>query len=552
MRIVRRAAAAAFVTPALLAGSIALVPAPALAACAKPAAPAVKATWGSSGGPVLTARKASKGAAATGLAWTVSAFDGSSETWGPFAAWKRVAANATVRYQPPLDAAHARVSFVAVARNQCGSSAQARITVPVRPASELPLQPTIATALPLTLGKVPFAALGDGAEELPVGITTSTPAVCKPDAGQRVIALLAAGECVLRVSGRTASLALPQPDATLRLAILPPAKPLPVAAQDRPDDLSGFQVHVVYVVPKDAVSHDYQASGHIDTWVAIAQQWLQQRLGRTLRFDTHQGRLDVTVMPSTHTVAQLAAQDESGRGPLQMLAAEYRTANGGGWAGKSLLFIVDGQLSTQYCGLGEVGDDLALVTPVGEGCWTDDADYLGTGFGVNWISSTIVHEVFHNFGVRHSCLDNTDLMLGEGCPSGVPQGIVSIDAAGTQYRGGAAAGVDVLALRVWADGSGTRHPALPGVCFVGQVCTLERTWWSSGEQVLEVQQWVGGAWVTRASFTSRPDPSGPGPFTYDATITPTATGSLTLRYRLVPSATWMEFVGEPFTVAVPY
>ena len=110
----------------------------------------MKATWGSSGGPVLTARKASKGAAPTSLAWTVSAFDGNSETWGPFAAWKRVAANATVRYQPPLDAAHARVSFVAVARNTCGSSAQARITVPVRPASELPLQPTIATATPAT------------------------------------------------------------------------------------------------------------------------------------------------------------------------------------------------------------------------------------------------------------------------------------------------------------------------------------------------------------------------------------------------------------------
>jgi hypothetical protein len=73
------------------------------------------------------------------------------------------------------------------------------------------------------------------------------------------------------------------------------AAALPRATADRPDDISGLQVHMIYAVAADAVDHGYDTDGSIQNAVDIFQQWLAgQTGGRVLRMDTYQGSVDVT------------------------------------------------------------------------------------------------------------------------------------------------------------------------------------------------------------------------------------------------------------------
>jgi hypothetical protein len=64
---------------------------------------------------------------------------------------------------------------------------------------------------------------------------------------------------------------------------------------DLPDDVPGFQVHVMYVLPSDGTDERLDVTGAIRTSVAAIQTWLQRETnGQRLRLDTYQGRLDVT------------------------------------------------------------------------------------------------------------------------------------------------------------------------------------------------------------------------------------------------------------------
>jgi hypothetical protein len=67
------------------------------------------------------------------------------------------------------------------------------------------------------------------------------------------------------------------------------------ATEDRPDDLSGYQVHVMYILPSDGTDEELDINGAIARSVAAAQKWfVGQSNGRQLRLDTYQGVLDIT------------------------------------------------------------------------------------------------------------------------------------------------------------------------------------------------------------------------------------------------------------------
>jgi WD40 repeat protein len=77
---------------------------------------------------------------------------------------------------------------------------------------------------------------------------------------------------------------------------------------DRPDDVTGSQIHVVYVLPQDGVDGQLDVNGTIADSMASAQAWLRnQNGGHGLRLDTRTGELDVTFFRLSRTDAALQA-----------------------------------------------------------------------------------------------------------------------------------------------------------------------------------------------------------------------------------------------------
>ena len=64
---------------------------------------------------------------------------------------------------------------------------------------------------------------------------------------------------------------------------------------DRPDDIMGPQVHVVYVLPSDGTDRHLDTDGTVRNTVGSWETWLSgQTGGRVFRLDTYQGALDIT------------------------------------------------------------------------------------------------------------------------------------------------------------------------------------------------------------------------------------------------------------------
>ncbi len=63
---------------------------------------------------------------------------------------------------------------------------------------------------------------------------------------------------------------------------------------DRPDDIAGSQVHVVYVLPRGARDRELDTKVDIANSVAAFQGWLARATRMQIRFDLYQGDLDVS------------------------------------------------------------------------------------------------------------------------------------------------------------------------------------------------------------------------------------------------------------------
>ena len=84
---------------------------------------------------------------------------------------------------------------------------------------------------------------------------------------------------------------------------------LPRATADRPDDVSGPQIHAVYVLPADGTDRALDTDGTVAASVANWQRWfVSQTLGGGLRIDTSGGELDVSFHRLARTDATLAAR----------------------------------------------------------------------------------------------------------------------------------------------------------------------------------------------------------------------------------------------------
>mgnify|MGYP001601287745 FL=1 len=541
---------------------------PAAFACKKPPASPISLTsWARTGGPAIKLTVAPTGELPTHFLWATSLYNKINKKWEPWSAWKKFTISKNRKnliYQSKLTSKYSQISFVSYAGNTCGRSGTIQLRVPLKSSSQLTLlPPQIASSLPLSLSSISLNYFDPDYLGIPILVTSQTPSICTTDLTKNVLSLLAPGSCKIRLSENSKLVSTPNPDISFQFNILENPVVLPETTQDRTDDIQGFQIHVVYVTVRDAPSNDFYNSGDINNWVALAQEWLYEQIGKRLIFDTFQGSLDVSTLKSNYLTSDLShgngateiIDGEEVADSLPKLANEFNQANCGGKVGKNLFFIVDANLDPRYCGWGKMPGALALGY-LGEGrCWQGSSSYLGVGLKINYMSDTIIHELLHNFGVAHVCIDQSDIMIGNSCPDSlVRKGAVTIDTTHTRYVGGSLSGANILSLKVWSDGTGERHIPLPDVCYMGELCIFPTKYWSTNAQLLDLQESVGGNWITLATFTAYKDPNPPGayPYTYDVKLMPTSIGVHTYRYRLQPTAAWNEYLDTPFVITVPY
>jgi hypothetical protein len=268
-----------------------------------------------------------------------------------------------------------------------------------------------------------------------------------------------------------------------------------VAAQDPGisllDDKTGYQIQMVYVETSSSLGSNYDTNGQIEQWVSQAQSWIKNQTGKELIFDTYQGKLDIAYLKFDGNIDQ---------GNDEVLVQAYRTLNPNTYFGKTLAFVVDQTMSQEYmCGWAGRPSDYALIFPNLKDCG-GFAQYTMLNNGLTYPAAALVHEIIHSYGVRHVCVNTTDLM--QGSPECEEAGIVAdgskpetFDESKTYYFGGDKAGVDLATLRIWSDGSGQRRPTLDqGICWVGEICTFqENTFGQPGTLQLQVKS--GKKWL---------------------------------------------------------
>lgn len=221
---------------------------------------------------------------------------------------------------------------------------------------------------------------------------------------------------------------------------------------DRPDDIKGWQVHIVYVQTEGNGDAEWDTNGTISSWVLEAQNWLQSQIGHQLIFDTFQGQIDVTYMKSKYSQDQLCHTTCE---TLKLLSEELRKQDSNTTGAKTYFYAIDGALDPNSCGWASLASNVGLIHMRAATCLSPSSRQY---YGISWPAASMVHELLHTFGVQHFCTSRTDLMVGS--PECGPEitGVtrtLTIDLERKNYVGGDAAGVDLLKLPIWKDGTGS-------------------------------------------------------------------------------------------------
>jgi hypothetical protein len=203
-------------------------------------------------------------------------------------------------------------------------------------------------------------------------------------------------------------------------------------SDDRPDEVTGYQVHVNYVLPSDGLDEALDTNGQLATSVAAFTGWLgAQTEGRTLRLDTCGGALDVRFFRMSETEAELksnglylrdaieAAMEDAGLIHPEKLEAVYYggdaagTCGGGAWPPTLI-----GHVAAMYL-KGTFPDP--NVPPCASNPVGASAEVPG------YIDFAMLHELLHSLGMVPSCAphhalsghtsdDPTDLMYAGPLP----------------------------------------------------------------------------------------------------------------------------------------
>ncbi len=176
---------------------------------------------------------------------------------------------------------------------------------------------------------------------------------------------------------------------------------------DRPDDISGPQVHLVYVVPAYATDRQLDTNGSIHRSIGLVQDWLDtQSGGQRLRLDTFNGLADITYIRLGKSDARIASM-----GPYVREMIERGMHDTGHLQPDKIYLAYYDGTSTYACGGGSypptiVGPVVALYlqglpdafTPCGSG-----------GLGVPgrtrpaYLDIAMLHEFGHAIGLAPAC-----------------------------------------------------------------------------------------------------------------------------------------------------
>ena len=125
------------------------------------------------------------------------------------------------------------------------------------------------------------------------------------------------------------------------VALLPPAR----SGVDRPDEVTGPQVHVIYVLPRQTPDRELDIGLGIANSVAAFQGWLRRASGLEIRFDRYEGVLDVSFFELSRSDSEMRSL-----GPYIVTEIESELAAAGQIRqDKRYLVYYDGS-STSVCG----------------------------------------------------------------------------------------------------------------------------------------------------------------------------------------------------------
>ncbi|CAB4756003.1 unannotated protein [freshwater metagenome] len=531
------------------------------ACSAAPGAPIVKTIWGTTGGPSFTVTPAKTDELPTTIYYAYAVKKVSKDSWEPWAAWvptQVTSAGESATFTAPMAEGNDLITFSAYAYNVCGSSGQNQIYRKLVTNDSLMIPNlTIAEDLPLSVGTIPTYFFSPMAYELPQTLTSKNPAICAFDESAKVLKLISAGECEITISQNNELLATPNPDVTQTINILPTPKILPVTGKDRPDEIDGFQIHVVYVKVNGTTPHEYYEKGDVNNWLDLANAWMKRKLGKEFKFDTFEGTYDISTMFSQYTAGQLekdgakSSESSSNTQPtLFKLQSEFSKQNGLELIGKNLLFIIDANLSEKYCGFANQPGISALITPVSSGCWSPEFGYLAQTLKLNYPSKSLIHELVHNLGVGHPCEDLSDLMIGGTCAMSKEQTEITLDSAKKLYIGTSKAGANILDFKVWKDGSGSKYPTSRGLCYVNTPCLVSDWFWRTPQGDLQIQEKIAGKWKTLQTFKIKKIAT--NKYAFNASIIPTSKGIHTYREYIPGTKKYGAYTGRQITKTVPY
>jgi hypothetical protein len=539
---------------------------PAHACSAPPEQPRIKIVWGETGGPTFEIKPSKIGSLPTTIQYTYAFLKAGDSKFGEWADWVSTSISSVdtlIMLKAPSSSTDELISVSANALNACGNyqytlSFRLLTYETLKPATAETLKMSdlnIAKDLPLSQVRIPKRYFYPNNVDIPQTLSTKNSSVCTYDEKAGELLLLSAGNCEITISQNNEKLSTPNPDMTYTINILPHPSILPGVKKDRPDDIKGFQVHFIYVTLKNKPSSNFLESGLINNWLDLANAWLKRKIGKELIFDTYQGAHDVSILESRYTEKELLMTSDDGElksknSPLELLRAEFALQNGSQMLGKNMFFIIDGNLSKDYCGLADRPGNTGLSTPGSSFCWDSEFGFIASTSKFSSPSSAIAHELIHNFGVGHPCENPSDLMYGTGCNLDEEAGERVIDEDNSLYVGSDKAGVNILDFKVWKDGSGKRNIPLNEVCYVGEPCLVSNGYWSSPQGNLVIQERIRGKWKDLQSFKVKK--IGSKKYAFNASIIPREKGIHTYREYIAPTKNYSAYVGKAFTRNVVY
>ena len=230
---------------------------------------------------------------------------------------------------------------------------------------------------------------------------------------------------------------------------------------DRPDDTTLPQVHVYYVLARDSVDRRSDVNGSIARALDAGNKWLLANGGKSVRYDTFQGGIDVTFVRLDQTEAQLWMEPDDPtkkcrQRPCPFLPTVVSLLRSKGLAPSTDISVIlyGGQTTPasrpEWPGCGYAGGrERALLYPLGQiSVFSGQQECMGpeslatSPQSFNALGLSIIHEIFHVLGAvgaspnsdsngsfaGHIVNDPTDLMGGS-------VGVVRLDPGRDDYWG---------------------------------------------------------------------------------------------------------------------